>query len=258
MSRIRKAFEARFRALLIRMGARRVEQGVQWLLQRAGQQSEREERPLADALLQTQDRLQQRLAKSLARRASTPPHPAPVGLAGAGVAKPPSRFLCDAGLGGLARWLRAAGFEADWQPDVSDDALVREAQRTGAILLTTDSLLTERRLLRDGLLPSLWLPPTLKIPGQLRLVFREFHLRVGEPRCMSCGGELQRIPKETVWARIPPKTRLWLDEYFVCGRCARLFWRGTHWQRIQRALTECQECAWPDGPADRLPVPGPQ
>jgi uncharacterized protein with PIN domain len=36
--------------------------------------------------------------------------------------------------------------------------------------------------------------------------------------------------------RIPPRTAGWLDEYFVCTRCDRLFWHGTHWQRISARL----------------------
>lgn len=36
----------------------------------------------------------------------------------------PVRFVCDCGLGGLARWLRAAGYEAWWINPVQDDALV--------------------------------------------------------------------------------------------------------------------------------------
>lgn len=36
----------------------------------------------------------------------------------------PVRFVCDCGLGGLARWLRAAGYEAWWNNPVQDDALV--------------------------------------------------------------------------------------------------------------------------------------
>jgi uncharacterized protein len=148
----------------------------------------------------------------------------------------PTLFWCDAGLGGLARWLRAAGSDARWQPDIADDTLVREAQKTAATILTTDSLLMERRLLRDRVVPGLWLPPTLRIPEQLALVLREFALAPGEPRCMSCGGELHRVEKEALRTRIPPRTYRWLEEYFVCERCDRLFWRGTHWTRIERQL----------------------
>src|SRR5437588_7023563 len=93
-------------------------------------------------------------------------------------------FLCDAGLGGLARWLRAAGQQALWRPDISDNTLIQEAVRLSAAVLTTDSLIMERGVFRDHLIPSLWLPPTLSIPQQLARVFREFGLSRKEPRCM--------------------------------------------------------------------------
>jgi uncharacterized protein with PIN domain len=94
----------------------------------------------------------------------------------------------------------------------------------------------ERRVVRDHVVPALWLPPTLGIRDALAFVFHEFGLKTREPRCMSCGGELRRELKETLHERIPPKTFRWLDEYFVCSRCGKLFWRGTHWQRIANEL----------------------
>ncbi|HID21210.1 MAG TPA: hypothetical protein EYP14_02270, partial [Planctomycetaceae bacterium] len=145
-------------------------------------------------------------------------------------------FVCDAGLGGLARWLRAAGYEAHWQADVDDDELIRQARTMPAILLTTDSLLMQRGVIRDGLVPAVWVPPTLKKTEQLRLVLSELQLPVRDPRCMSCGGELRRVDKEAVKDRIPPRTYRWLDEYFVCTVCDKLMWEGTHWARIERTL----------------------
>jgi uncharacterized protein with PIN domain len=60
---------------------------------------------------------------------------------------------------------------------------------------------------------------------------------------MSCGGELRPVDKAAVAARIPPRTARWLDDYFVCARCNQLFWRGTHWQRIQAKLRALGETA---------------
>jgi uncharacterized protein with PIN domain len=97
-------------------------------------------------------------------------------------------------------------------------------------------MMMERRLLRDGIIPALWLPPTLGIPEQLGMVFREFGLVPGQPRCMSCGGELRRGDKEALRERIPPKTYRWLDEYYLCSQCDKLFWHGTHWRRIVETL----------------------
>src|SRR5204862_7133916 len=131
-------------------------------------------------------------------------------------------FFCDAGLGGLARWLRAAGYEAEWEAGIDDDELLQKAAAISATILTTDSMLMERRLLRDRIIPSLWLPPTLRIREQLHLVFRELRLILRGARCMSCGGALVRGDKESLRGRIPPKTCLWQDEYFVCSRCGKV------------------------------------
>jgi uncharacterized protein len=220
MSRIRRGYEDRFRALLRRARARRLDEGVQWLVAKARRLSARDGISLAEALAQVYERLAVRKDFQASARGTAPSH-----------------FLCDAGLGGLARWLRAAGYEAAWQPDIDDDELLREARSMGATILTTDAMLMERRLLRDRIIPVFWLPPTLSIPEQLELVLREFGLTVRGPRCMTCGGELRRVGKEAVRERIPPKTYGWLEEFFVCSRCDKLFWHGTHWQRIMATLS---------------------
>jgi uncharacterized protein with PIN domain len=230
VSRIRKAYEAQFRSLLQRARARRLEQGVQWLVAKAQRLSATQGVPLSTALTQVCEALARQTAKThSAKPLQSPRHP---------TLAPPRLFLCDAGLGGLARWLRAAGYEAFWQPDIADDELLRQARKLSATILTTDSMLMERRVLRDRIIPAFWLPPTLSIAQQLALVFREFDLKAGEPRCMSCGGELVRRDKEALRDRIPPRTYRWLDEYFVCARCDKLFWRGTHWERIRGQLTK--------------------
>jgi hypothetical protein len=233
MSRIRRGYEARFRALLRELQARRLEQGGQWLVARAEKLRRQQAVSDADALAQVHDSLFRKIQRHLARHAGTS------ASASGALAKNPNAppvLLCDAGLGGLARWLRAAGHEALWKPKVDDDELLKQARDLSATLLTTDSMLMERRLLRDGIIPSVWLPPTQTTAAQLALVFRELGLHAREPRCMSCGGQLRRVEKETMRERIPPKTWRWKDEYFVCSRCDKLFWHGTHWQRIAKQL----------------------
>jgi uncharacterized protein len=224
MSRIGKAYETRFRALLLRLHARQLEKGVQALVGRARQNAIDSRRPLPRVLSDRYEHLRSQVRCWQSRF----PDPA--------AASEPRHFLCDGGLGGLARWLRAAGYEAAWAGGVEDAELVRRAGLLGATLLTTDSLMMDRGVLRDGRIPALWLPPVLKKTEQLGLVFREFNLVLREPRCMRCGGELRRVDKESVRERIPPRTWRWIDDYFECAACGGLFWRGTHWHRILEAL----------------------
>lgn len=228
MGRIQIAYEFKFRVLLQRVNARRIEPGIRHLLNSAEQRRQRHNLPLAKALADVCGDTRRKIERWL-RRTGRPPgtlFPVPTTV----------RFLCDAGLGGLARWLRAAGYEADWQPDIEDGALLAEARRLGALVVTTDSMLMERRLVRQRVILALWVPPALGIHQQLSSVLDELALPLQPPRCMMCGGPLELVDKETVRDRIPPKTWRWLDEFFLCARCGRLFWHGTHWERIRARL----------------------
>jgi len=225
MKRVRRAYENQFRGLLEGLGARRLEQGVQRLFAQAASLARRESLSFTHALVRVNEELWRKRRRLQRRSAGTRADEVP-----------PHLFLCDGGLGGLARWLRAAGHQAVWLASVSDEELLKQAAEQSATVLTTDSMLLERRLVRDGQVSLLWLPPLLRVEEQLVLVVEHFGLHGGEPRCMDCGGELRAVPKETVRERIPPRTYRWLDDYYLCEQCGRLFWRGSHWQNIRRRL----------------------
>lgn len=219
------------RALLSRVRPRRLDAGVQSLLSKAKQLQQEQGLSEPHALEQVYYRLQHQLnrwaqVKELALQPITFRDRIPV----------EPIFLCDSGLGGLTRWLRAAGYAADWIPDVDDAALILEAQKRGAILVTTDSMMMERRVLREGTVPALWVPPAFKMREQLALVLRELRLPLRQPRCMQCGGVLRTVDKEAFRHQIPPKTYLWLNDFFLCQKCGKLFWHGSHWERIREQL----------------------
>ena len=96
--------------------------------------------------------------------------------------------------------------------------------------------LLDLRLVRDGRVMALWVPTGLSPTDQLALVRADLGLSLRTPRCMACGGALLAAAKQEVKERIPPRTARWKDEYWVCGTCTRLFWQGTHWERIARVL----------------------
>jgi uncharacterized protein with PIN domain len=224
VSRIRRAFERRFRELLTEAGARQIDKGIQWLFTRAQSDVGAQNLSLSHALAGRNIALAEKLHRLRKRR----------GAAG----RSECLVFCDAGLGGLARWLRASGCDARWVQDIGDAEIVSQAEALGAIIITTDSFLLDRRPIAHGRVRAIWVPPTLTKFEQLQLVHAELDLPETESRCMRCGGELIAVDKESVRDRIPPRAFVWLDEYFVCARCGQLFWHGTHWQRITRKLDE--------------------
>ena len=148
----------------------------------------------------------------------------------------PPRFRCDGSLGALARWLRAAGYEASAHPGVGGEQLARAPRGAETVLLTSDHRVFERRDVREGTLRAVHVPCSLTRDAQLAHVLRALALGLRPPRCMRCGGELATVEKDAVRPRIPPRTAAWQDEYFLCRGCGQLFWRGTHWERIRARL----------------------
>lgn len=219
--RIGRAFARRFRELLAEFGARDRDKGVRWLFSRA--EASRRGRDLSRALAEQNIVLVRKLRRFELRRQRAP-------------AAGNFELICDAGLGGLARWLRASGWKAHWQQEISDAELVAQAQRRNAIIVTTDSFILDRRPVARGEVRAIWVPPTLTRFEQLRLVEAELGTSSEDSRCMRCGGTLREVDKEQMRERIPPKTYRWVDEYYECEECRQLFWQGTHWQRITDRL----------------------
>jgi len=149
-----------------------------------------------------------------------------------------AQFACDAMLGGLARWLRAAGFDTSWQPDIDDWDLIRLARQEGRTLLTSDTGILKVGIVRDGEVPALLIPHGLGKGQQLAFVLEKLRLPLREPRCMACGGRLIEVAKEAVRDRVPPRSLASCDRFYECDRCGKLFWTGSHWQRIANVLRD--------------------
>ena len=141
-------------------------------------------------------------------------------------------------LGGLARWLRAAGHDASWHDGIDDGELVRLARAEGRTVLSSDDDIFGYALVRDGVVPALFVPRGQPIQDQLAHVLRELGLPLREPRCMACGGELAEVAKGAVGDRVPPRSLARHDRFWQCARCGKFFWHGTHWEQIVERLRQ--------------------
>jgi uncharacterized protein with PIN domain len=148
------------------------------------------------------------------------------------------RFACDAMLGGLARWLRAAGYDASWHDGIADPDLVRLAHAEGRTVLSSDGDIFEFALVRDGVVPALFVPRGEPVQAQLASVLRRLGLPLREPRCMACGGELAELSKEEAAVRVPPRSLACHQQFWRCVRCGKAFWHGSHWEKIVEQLRQ--------------------
>ena len=141
------------------------------------------------------------------------------------------KFVADAMLGRLAKWLRILGHDTAYFPNLEDQELVRLARAEDRVLLTRDTELTRRRGLRCVLLESDGFEEQL---GQL---LRELSLDVnGPPRCAICNALLEAIDRATAKGRVPPYVYRCHTDFTLCPACDKVYWRGTHWQRMRERI----------------------
>ncbi len=147
------------------------------------------------------------------------------------------RFLADCNVGRLARWLRALGYDASYHARIGDAELVREAAAESRVLLTRDRDLTKRRVIQTGVVRAILIRDD-EVTKQLRQVFGELGLELKEAltRCIECNSELESRVPTTVAERVPPYVLLTQSRYSECPDCGRIYWAGTHWQRMREVL----------------------
>jgi uncharacterized protein with PIN domain len=148
------------------------------------------------------------------------------------------RFAADGNVGRLARWLRALGYDATFHPDIDDARLVALALVERRVLLTRDRDLLKRRAVASGALRAVLLmgdDPKEQL-GQVAHHLR-LHPDQALSRCLECNQPLVARPPEEVRALVPPHVAQTQVRFSSCSRCGRIYWAGTHWQRMQGVIS---------------------
>ena len=147
------------------------------------------------------------------------------------------KLLADTMLGRLARWLRIVGYDTAYIPDADDFTVMRLARAEGRLILTRDRTLAERRGLR-----------TLLVDGEsLEEKLLQVWAAVGPPpdvsasRCPVCNQHLFEASPDMVAARVPPYVQETHEHFAFCGACDRIYWQGTHWQRMRSLIAELHD-----------------
>ncbi len=147
--------------------------------------------------------------------------------------EPPSLYV-DAMLGRLARWLRLAGYDAEFWRAGSDEELMAAAREQGRLILTKDRGLAGRRGVQAVLLYSDDLDDQI---GEARAALEQ-RGPVPEPftRCSECNGALAELSRPDAQPLVPPYVWHTQHEFRRCSRCGRVYWKGTHWPAVRGRL----------------------
>ena len=144
-------------------------------------------------------------------------------------------------LGSLARWLRLFGFDCEYPaPGIEDQVLADRARAEGRWLLTRD-----RELAAVG--PRSMLIRETDLDDQLVEVFSRLAClpaaTLEVARCAECNGELEEVAPRDVSDSAPPHILQTASRFSRCSGCGRVYWPGSHGERIVRRMAAVVERA---------------
>ena len=158
---------------------------------------------------------------------------------------PPNRrmnqviFIADCMLRRLARWLRILGYDTVYDNFAADDDLLRVAEAQNRTLLTRDRPLAERAQLNDS--TTCVYIHNERLEDQIAQLAVDVDLELNRPtftRCLECNDAIVEVGGEDVTSIVPPYVRDTHSQFFQCPVCHRVYWSGSHAERMEARLNE--------------------
>lgn len=152
------------------------------------------------------------------------------------------KFIADGMLGKLTRWLRMLGQDVEYSRSLNDEQLIKTAKAENRVLLTRDLKLYQlarKRGVDTTLVKSA--TEAEKLAGLARRFDFRLEIDVAVSRCPKCNTSIRPVSKDEIVDRVPEATSTYYDEFWECHGCGQVYWRGSHWMRIEKTLKEARQ-----------------
>ncbi len=145
-------------------------------------------------------------------------------------------------LGKLTRWLRMLGQDVKYSKSLNDKQLIKTAKTENRILLTRDLKLYQ--LARKQGVGTTLIESTTKAE-KLASLAKQFDIKleidVTISRCPKCNTPIKTVSKDEIVDRIAEPTSTYYDEFWECPGCGQVYWRGSHWKKIEKTLKDARQ-----------------
>jgi len=146
------------------------------------------------------------------------------------------KFVVDDMLGRLAKRLRMLGFDTLYEVGTPDRELLKISKEQGRKLLTRDTALLKVRGV-DGFFVK-----STDYKEQIKQVIKDLRLKVKKDqifsRCAECNSPIEKIKKEKAMEKVPEYTYKTHEEFFECPGCKKIYWKGTHIDKLDEEFKE--------------------
>lgn len=149
------------------------------------------------------------------------------------------KFIADAHLGKLTKYLRLCGFDTCFRNDYHDIEIIDLAETEKRTILTRDRELLKNKSVTHGY----WIR-SQKPREQLEEVIKRLDLKNQvHPfiRCLVCNHPVNKVQKEEVRSFLLPKTMQFYQDFWKCNECGRIYWKGSHYNRMREFVEGINE-----------------
>jgi len=152
------------------------------------------------------------------------------------------KFVLDGMLGRLTRWLRLLGYDSKYSGDSQDDELLKIAIKEKRILLTNDTALY-RQARKQGLQSYLTSgdDETERLANIARDLKIDLNIDVSVSRCPTCNSSIFETEHFKVKGKVSSRTFNSYHQFWMCSGCGKIYWRGSHWKKIEETLRAARE-----------------
>lgn len=145
------------------------------------------------------------------------------------------KIVADGMLGSLARKLRIFGFDVLYDVKKQDEEILGISREEERLIITSDRNLHNRAILKR--LDSILISEDTD-EERAASIFRTLNLKPRlnpkDSRCPLCNGEIKETHRDQLSAEIPKEVSMKYNKFYICSKCGKVYWIGSHWFKLKR------------------------
>jgi uncharacterized protein with PIN domain len=153
------------------------------------------------------------------------------------------KLILDEMLKKAVKFLRIFGTDAEFAEGRDDNELLNAAKGSGAVLVTRDAELYSR-CVKAGV--RAFFVKSNELEEQIAEMKNGLMLQFTFPektRCPACNTPLEAVSPAEVQSLVEPNVLKEYEKFYLCRKCNKAYWEGSHWKNITRIYEAVESIA---------------
>jgi hypothetical protein len=147
-----------------------------------------------------------------------------------------TRFMIDHMLIKLGKYLRIAGYDAEWDMKLRTHELILRANAEKRVFVTRNTRLPYQYPTPERLVTIKSTDPVAQFQDLIRELGLDPQIALFS-KCVRCNKTLQSVAdRSAIQGKVHPNVYARYEHFYTCPKCATVFWKGSHVRNTCRKL----------------------